>query len=158
MEVKSSYFNKTTILLIFVLFMFSDKLWNISWDIGKSLLIVIGVLIVLNQINPSLADNIREIINDFFNIGSKNNFIMSIFSGFANVIMKIKNFIFPSLKVDFYTPPIPGSIITKEGVAYGPSTNIQQQQRQQQQQQQDYRQTENRNLVLANPTNNRKLS
>jgi hypothetical protein len=146
MENTTSYLNKSTILIIFVLFMFSDKLWNISWDIGKSFLIVICILFTLNYLNPKLAEKVKEIISDFINVGSKNNFIMSIFSNIASFIMGIINFIKPATMQPstFSQIQVPEIITQSSAQLAQPVSSL-------------IRTVENKSLDISNPTNNKRL-
>ena len=146
MENTTSYLNKSTILIIFILFMFSDKLWNVSWDVGKSFLIVICILFTLNYLNPKLAEKVKEIISDFINVGSKNNFIMSIFSNIASFIMGIINFFKPVSMQPLTIAQIKvPEIITKPPAQLAqPVSSL-------------IRTIENKSLDISNPTNNKRL-
>jgi hypothetical protein len=70
----SEKLDKTVILLILVAFTFSDSLWDIIWNIGKSLIYLIIFIFAINMVNTSFASDIKNMINDLLNIGS-NNFI-----------------------------------------------------------------------------------
>ena len=141
----TSYLNKSTILIIFVLFMFSDKLWNISWDVGKSLLIVICILFALNYLNPTFAAKIKEIISDFINVGSENNFIMSIFSKIASFIMGIINFVKPNTILSLPTGEQVKEIILPANTQLAqPVSSL-------------IRTIENKSLDISTPTNNKRL-
>jgi hypothetical protein len=119
--------DKTVILLILVLFAFSNNLLDIIWNIGKSLLYLIIFLFSINQINPDFAQNIKTIIYDFLNIGS-NNFIKDTAATVASSTM---NFINSSL---------PPSIVNFNNRSLMNTNNI-----------------NNRNLMNTNNTNNRNL-
>jgi hypothetical protein len=119
--------DKTVILLILVLFAFSNNLLDIIWNIGKSLLYLIIFLFSINQINPDFAQNIKTIIYDFLNIGS-NNFIKDTAATVASSTM---NFINSSL---------PPSIVNFNNRSLMNTNN-----------------TNNRNLMNTNNTNNRNL-
>jgi hypothetical protein len=74
-EKDSGTFTKGTVLIVFILFMFSSRLLDIAWDIGKSLIYLIIIIYGVNYLNPSLASKIKEIITDFINIDSNGYFI-----------------------------------------------------------------------------------
>jgi len=97
--------DKTVILLVLVLFTFSDNLSDIIWNIGKSLLYLIIFLFSINQINPEFAQNIKTIIYDFLNIGS-NNFIKDTAATVASSTM---NFIKSSLPTTIFNSNIPNN-------------------------------------------------
>ena len=92
--------DKTVILLILVLFAFSNNLLDIIWNIGKSLLYLIIFLFSINQINPDFAQNIKTIIYDFLNIGS-NNFIKDTAATVASSTMNFINSSLPPSIVNF---------------------------------------------------------
>lgn len=90
MEEKKSYdISKGTILIILILFMFSSKIWDVTWDIGKSLLYIIAIVYFLNLVDKGLANKIKEIIVDFINIDSENNFFKEILSKISSTILNI---------------------------------------------------------------------
>jgi len=62
--------DKNSLLLIFVLFLFSSQLWNISWNIGLSLFYMIITLSVLNLTSPDSAISLRTIIIKLINLDS----------------------------------------------------------------------------------------
>ena len=78
-QLTSFNINKTLLLIIILLFMFYSKFWDIAWDIGKSLLYIIIVIYLISFVNQDLADNIKNVIHDFININSNNNFITDMF-------------------------------------------------------------------------------
>ena len=77
---KSESLDKGAILVIFLLFMFSSKLWQITWDIGTSLLYLIIAIYFLNYVYPPLGTKIKEIIMDFINLDSNNSFLKDFLS------------------------------------------------------------------------------
>jgi hypothetical protein len=81
-------FNKSHVLIIFLLFLFSSKLWKISWSICKSLLYIIVIIYVLQIIDPSLSILLKENINNMININSENNFFKNILSKLAFLVKK----------------------------------------------------------------------
>jgi len=89
-ETKSFSIDKSSILIMVLLFMFSSKLWDIAWDIGKSLLYIIIIIYLLGFINQDLADNIKNIIHDFTNVNPNTGFLTDLF---AKISEKISNLI-----------------------------------------------------------------
>jgi hypothetical protein len=89
MDNKSSFsnMNKGTILIIILLFMFSTKILDVVWDIGKALLYIIVLVNILTYLNPQLAIKIKEIINDFINLDSKNNFLIDSISKISFMLL-----------------------------------------------------------------------
>lgn len=85
---KSFSMDKSSILVMILLFMFSSKLWDIAWDIGKSLLYIIIILYLLSYINQDLADNIKNIIHDFTNVNANSNFVTDML---AKISSKVSN-------------------------------------------------------------------
>ena len=80
--------DKTVILLALILFTFSNSLWDIIWNIGKSLIYLIIFIFCINLVNSSLATSIKSMINDLLNIGS-NNFLKDTTSSIAQSTMKL---------------------------------------------------------------------
>jgi len=87
---KSESLDKGAILVIFLLFMFSSKLWDITWDIGISLLYLIIVIYFLNYVYPPLGTKIKEIIMDFINLDSNNSFLKDFLSDTSKQILEPK--------------------------------------------------------------------
>jgi len=88
---KSFSLDKSSLLIIILLFMFSSKLWDIAWDIGKSILYIIIILFLIGFVNQDLADDIKNIIHDFTNVNSNNNFITDIMAKFSGQLKSIMN-------------------------------------------------------------------
>lgn len=84
----SNKIDKSVILLILIAFTFSDSLWEIIWNIGKSLIYLIIFIFAINMINSSFANDIKNIINDLLNIGS-NNFIKDTVSTISESTMNL---------------------------------------------------------------------
>ena len=84
-------YSKGTILIVLILFMFSSKLLNIAWDIGKSLIFIIIIIYCLNIFNPNIATTIKEILNDIINTESNNIF--------KNILAKVASFISNTFKI-----------------------------------------------------------
>ena len=89
--VSKNTLDKSTLIIIILLCMFSSKLWDIAWDIGKSLLYIIIILYLINFVNTDLANNIRSIIYDFTNIDPSNNFISDLFTKILSMFIGIFN-------------------------------------------------------------------
>lgn len=87
---KSESLDKGAILVIFLLFMFSSKLWDITWDIGISLLYLIIVIYFLNYVYPPLGTKIKKIIMDFINLDSNNSFLKDFLSDTSKQILEPK--------------------------------------------------------------------
>ncbi len=88
---KSFSLDKSSLLIIVLLFMFSSKLWDIAWDIGKSLLYIIIIMYLISFVNQDLADNIKNIIHDFTNVNSTNNFVTDLIAKISGQIKSILN-------------------------------------------------------------------
>ena len=83
--------DKSSLLIIVLLFMFSSKLWDIAWDIGKSLLYIIIIIYLISFVNQDLADNIKNIIHDVTNVNSNNNFITDLLAKLLTPLKSILN-------------------------------------------------------------------
>ncbi len=93
-------FSKGTILIVLILFMFSSRLLDITWDIGKSLIYLILIIYGINYLNPSLANKIKEIIIEFIDINSNGNFIKNTLSKLStNILNGIKSEEKPNIAV-----------------------------------------------------------
>jgi len=101
MEKKNESYSKGTILIILILFMFSSKLLNIAWDIGKSVIYVFLIIFCLNYLNPNIAKKIKEMIFDVANFGN-NNIIKKILSTISSYIMNLFKLDKPIYKTDIY--------------------------------------------------------
>lgn len=82
-------FDKSTILIVIVLFMFSSKILDIVWDIGKALIYIILIVYCLNYLNPNIANKIKEIINDFINFDTNGNILKDIMSKMSSTLLNI---------------------------------------------------------------------
>lgn len=91
---------KGTILIIFILIMFSSKLWTISFDIIKSLLYLVIAIYLITYLNPPIGKNIQESLQDFYNIESENNIFRIILSKISYNIMIMFN---PNYKYNLTT-------------------------------------------------------
>lgn len=93
-------FSKGSILIVLILFMFSSRILDITWDIGKSLIYLILIIYGINYLNPSFANKIKEIIIEFINIDSNGNFIKNTLSNLSiNVLNGIKSEEKPNIAV-----------------------------------------------------------
>ncbi len=88
-EKNEGIFTKGTILIIFILFMFSSKILDITWDIGKSLFYLILIIYGINYLNPELANKIKEIIIDLINIDSNGFFIKDTLSKLSSNVLNV---------------------------------------------------------------------
>ena len=88
---KSYSLDKSSLLIIVLLFMFSSKLWDIAWDIGKSLLYIIIIIYLIGFVNQDLADNIKSIIHDFTNVNPNNSFVSDLLAKISGPIKSILN-------------------------------------------------------------------
>jgi hypothetical protein len=85
-------YSKGTILIIILLFMFSSKIFNVVWDIGKSLIYIFIIIYCLNIWNPNIAKKIKEILNDIVST-SNNSFL-------KNILSKVSSFVLGIIKPD----------------------------------------------------------
>ena len=60
--------SKEIIIFIFIMFLLSNNLYNIVWDIIKSLFYLVVALICINFLNPSLATMIKKHIVNIINL------------------------------------------------------------------------------------------
>jgi len=81
--------SKNTLLLLFIIALFSSQLWNITWNIGTSAFYLIIIIIILNYLNPDsgavVQENATKIINLDFSLikyifSSISKFILSLFT------------------------------------------------------------------------------
>ena len=54
--------DKNTLLFIFIFFLISPQLLNISWDIGKATIYIVIVLLILNTISFELEQSETSIL------------------------------------------------------------------------------------------------
>ena len=117
--------SKMSFVLMMVLCIFSTKVWDLAWDVGKSILILIIIIYVTGFINPSISNKIKSIIGDFINIGSDTNFIKSTLSTIASGGMDIINSALPAAKLSSImssTTGVPTPNTTTTGVVTTPVT------------------------------------
>ena len=60
--------SKEIIIFIFIMFLLSNNLYNIVWDIIKSLFYLVLALVGINFLNPSLATMIKKHIINIINL------------------------------------------------------------------------------------------
>ena len=60
--------SKEIIIFIFIMFLLSNNLYNIVWDIIKSLFYLVLALVGINFLNPSLATMIKKHIVNIINL------------------------------------------------------------------------------------------
>ena len=88
---KNFSLDKSSLLIIVLLFMFSSKLWDIAWDIGKSFLYIIIIIYLTIFVNQDLADKIKNIIHDFTDVNSNNNIITDLLAKLSGSFKNILN-------------------------------------------------------------------
>lgn len=76
--------DQNTLFTIVILFLLSKHLWNIFWDIGKSLFYIVCIVIGLNVINPELSLQLQNYIEKIITLdtsilSSSSKFILNIF-------------------------------------------------------------------------------
>jgi len=89
MEKNNTTYTKETILIVLLLFMFSNKLFDFFWSIGKSLIYLVIIITGLNYLNPNLGIVIKEIIINIINIGQNNSFISNVLSKVSSNILNL---------------------------------------------------------------------
>ena len=107
--------DKNTLLLIFVLFLVSSYLWNISWNIALSFIYLIIVLSVLNVINPESAFSLRSILTRIINLDSSLLF---------EVLSTLSKFIIGFFNSDFYKRVKTGIPVSTDDYLYSPTSRL----------------------------------
>ena len=104
--------SKNTLLLLFIIALFSSQLWNITWNIGTSAFYLIIIIIILNYLNPDsgvvVQENATKIINLDFSLikyifSAISKFILSLFTTYkknTNTNSNINTDIDPDLDPD----------------------------------------------------------
>jgi hypothetical protein len=54
--------DKKSLLIIVILILISSQLWNILWDIGKSALYIVILLLSLTYLSPTIAEDVRTVL------------------------------------------------------------------------------------------------
>jgi hypothetical protein len=63
--------DQKTLLVILLLILLSSQLWNIIWDMGKSALYLVIILLLLTYIDPDTADTIKKYGQRILGLDSK---------------------------------------------------------------------------------------
>jgi hypothetical protein len=120
---KNFSLDKSSLLIIVLLFMFSSKLWDIAWDIGKSLLYIIAIIYTINFINPALSISLKNIIYELINVDNKNNFIINILSQLLTLLKSLPIFSIFTAKQNI---PTDEKLITSSMSGNKPLSNVHQ--------------------------------
>lgn len=95
--------DKNTLIFIFVLFMISTKLWNVTWNIGTSLFYLVIAIIVLNSISPETSQDIKNFISRLINLdtslitnglASLSKFLLNLFNNSKEIIQESKDILY----------------------------------------------------------------
>jgi hypothetical protein len=83
--------NYNTIIIIILLFIFSSKIWNSIWEIGKSLVYAIIFLYLLNLVNPDIVQKIKKLFINYLttNYDTPNGILKNFLSKLANNLLNI---------------------------------------------------------------------
>ena len=60
--------DKNVLLLCILLFFLSSQLLTITWDIGKASIYIIVILLILNTVNPAIAEMIKTLFKRMLNL------------------------------------------------------------------------------------------
>lgn len=60
--------DKKSLITVFVFFLLSNQLYNIAWEIGKSVFYIILIIFGLNYLNPELSDTFKNYLTNFINL------------------------------------------------------------------------------------------
>jgi len=60
--------DKKSLLIIVILILISSQLWNILWDIGKSALYIVILLLALTYLSPDIAEEFRTVLKKIINL------------------------------------------------------------------------------------------
>jgi len=80
--------DKNTLLVIIVLILFSSKLWNIIWDMGKGLLYILILIQVLKYLNIPLGNSIKNLTNNIIDYNPEK--IKQVVSSFSKDLLNSK--------------------------------------------------------------------
>ena len=86
MENNSNTYTKGTILIVILLFMFSSKLLDITWDIVKGFIYLIVIIYIVSFLNPLLADKIKEIVLDLLSVNNVKDVMSKVASKILYVV------------------------------------------------------------------------
>ena len=83
--------NYNTIIIIILIFIFSSKIWNSIWEIGKSLVYAIIIIYLLHFMNPNIMQKIKKMVINYLTPDSDitNGIFKTIFSKLASNILNI---------------------------------------------------------------------
>lgn len=86
--------DKNALITIFVFFLLSNQLYNIVWEIGKSLFYIVLIIVGLSYINPSLSETLKKYLVNFINLDK--TFVKTMLGTFNNQAKNILNNIKPT--------------------------------------------------------------
>jgi hypothetical protein len=86
MENNSNTYTKGTILIVILLFMFSSKLLDITWDIVKGFIYLIVIIYIISFLNPLLAGKIKEIVLDLLSVDNVKDVMSKVASKILYVV------------------------------------------------------------------------
>lgn len=106
--------DQKTLFVIFILILISSQLWNIFWDMGKSALYLVILLLVLTYINPDTANTIKgygqrllgldsKLITDF--LSTISTFILGIFGKSPKIILTESDTILSNARSEMFGEP-----------------------------------------------------
>lgn len=81
--------DKNSLILIFVFFLLSNQLYNIVWEISKSLVYILVTIIGLNYLNPELSKKLKKYLINFINLDK--TFILTNVNNVSNIAQNILN-------------------------------------------------------------------
>lgn len=85
--------DKNALLTIFVFFLLSNQLYNIVWEIGKSIFYIVLIIFGLSYINPGLSETLKKYLINFINLDK--TFVKSMLGNINNHAKNILNNIKP---------------------------------------------------------------
>jgi hypothetical protein len=103
--------DQKTLLVIFLLILISSQLWNIVWDMGKSALYLVIILLLLTYIDPNTADTIKKYGQRILGLDSKliteslsnaSTFILGVFGRSPKIILEESNTIITNVKAEMF--------------------------------------------------------
>ena len=86
--------DKNTLITIFVFFLLSNQLYNIVWEIGKSIFYIVLIIIGLSYINPGLSETLKKYLVNFINLDK--TFVKTMLGTINNQAKNIFNNIKPT--------------------------------------------------------------
>ena len=85
--------DKNALITIFVFFLLSNQLYNIVWEIGKSIVYIVLIIIGLSYINPGLSETLKKYLINFINLDK--TFVKTMIGGINNQAKNLLNNIKP---------------------------------------------------------------